>query len=370
MKEEFKYPRLNVNLNKVYENVSIVVGLCRGYGINVTGVIKGFNGLSEVVNEYIKGGCARIGTSRLTQIIQLKKENINSTFFLLRSPMMSEVKEVVKYADISLNSELEIIKAIDNECSFQNKKHKIVLMVDVGDLRDGYWDKKEVIDVACYIENELLNIELCGVATNVGCYGSIMPTTENMTELCSIAEKIEEKINRRLEIISGGATTTLSLLSNNEIPERINDIRIGEGIIIARDLRCNWGVNLNLQSDVFTVEAEIIEIKDKPSHPVGKIFSIDPFGNKRVYHDRGIRKRAILAIGKLDFSNEESLYPIEGGIEIIGASSDHLILDVEDYNKVLRVGDIVEFELDYETLMHLTKSSSIKIFKYFNTVIK
>lgn len=200
-----------------------------------------------------------------------------------------------------------------------------------------------------------------GVGTNLGCYGSIKPTVQKMEELCEIADRIENKIGRRLEIVSGGATSSFPLVLEENMPERINNLRIGEGIILARDLKELWGLDMSyLYQDVFTLKAEIVEIKDKPTHPVGEIF-IDGFGNRPVYEDRGIRKRAILGIGKLDYALNDKIIPRIEGFEVIGASSDHMIADIEDSGRNLKTGDIISFDICYPAMMYLTNSKYIKL---------
>lgn len=250
-----QYPALEINLNKVYDNMKTMVEICREKDIEISGVIKGFNGLTRVVNKFVEGGCKYLATSRLDQIIQLKDEGI----------------------------------------------------------------------------------QLYGVGTNLGCYGSIKPTEEKMNELCNIAEEIERKINRKLDIVSGGATSSIPLILENKMPKGINHLRIGEGIILAKDLPDLWGLDMDyMHQDIFTLKAEIIEMKSKPTYPVGEI-TIDSFGNKPTYIDRGIRKRALLAMGKLDYALNDKIIPRQKGIEIVGSSSDHLIIDIEDYEGTLKI---------------------------------
>jgi len=79
------------------------------------------------------------------------------------------------------------------------------------------------------------------------------------------------------------------------------------------------------------------------------------------YEDRGIRKRALLGMGKVDVAFPDMIYPRDKGIEVIGASSDHLILDVEDADRELKVGDIVEFDLCYATIVYVTNAPNVRI---------
>jgi predicted amino acid racemase len=353
---EKKYPCVEINLAKLKHNINAVVKICNEQGIDVAGVVKGFNGIKETLALYEESGCTSIASSRLEHFEEAMDLGLKGPFMLIRIPMLSEVPDLVSLADISLNSELTVLRAIEEECKRQGKKHKVILMADLGDLREGYWDKEELLKTAIYVENNLDHVELLGIGTNLGCYGSIVATKEKMEELIEIAQTIESHINRKLEIISGGATSSLPLVLKKNMPLGINHLRIGEGIALGKDLSDIWGLNMDfLKKDVFTLKAEIIELKDKPSYPVGEIF-VDAFGNKGVYTDRGRRKRAILALGKVDFSIDSQLEPLNQGVEILGSSSDHLIVDVEDCHKDIKVGDILDFGLRYSTMVFLTGS--------------
>jgi len=199
-----------------------------------------------------------------------------------------------------------------------------------------------------------------GIGTNLGCYGSIKPSEKNLGELCELAEEIEKQIGRKLEIVSGGASTSLSLLVNGKMPGRINHLRIGEAIITAKDFPYLWDIEMpGIYRDPMVLKAQVVEVKQKPSFPVGEIF-IDAFGNKPVYIDRGMRKRAILAIGNKDIGDITKLKPRHEGIEIIGSSSDHLILDIEAYAGDIKVGDVLEFDTFYAAMLFLCSSDCVR----------
>ena len=357
-----RYPRLEINLAHLKDNVAYVVEKCGSCGIQVAGVIKGANGDIEVARQFDLGGSAFIASSRLEQLEDAKDAGIEKPMMLIRVPMISEAAEVIRIADISLNSELEVIKALNAEAREQGKLHKVILMADMGDLREGYWDKDELVDVAEYIENKMINIQLVGIGTNVGCYGSILPTPEMLEDLVAIAEKIEARIGRELEYISGGATSTFMRVLDGNVPKRINLLRIGEGALVARDLPVYYGYDCEGMHvrDIFKLKAEVIEVKDKPSHPVGEV-GVDAFGHKVQYEDRGIRRRALLGMGKLDYASIDELLPLEEGIEIIGASSDHTIVDIENAAKDWKVGDVMEFEVSYAMLIYLTNSRNVQV---------
>ena len=175
-----------------------------------------------------------------------------------------------------------------------------------------------------------------------------------------IAETIEAKLGRELEYISGGATSSLPRIIEGNMPDRINLLRVGEGILLAKDLQDLWGYDLSFMNrDAFVIRTEIVEIKDKPTYPCGQIM-FDAFGNTPEYEDRGVRKRAIIALGKVDYGAPEDLVPLAKGISVIGASSDHTILDIEDAEREYETGDIVEFCISYSNLVYVTSSPNIR----------
>lgn len=358
------YPMLTVDTAKLYHNIKVVADKCAEYGIKTAGVIKGFNGIPKAAEIFVEAGCSQLATSRMDQIIELREKDVDAEFLLVRIPMISEAEEVAYYADMSLQSEVKVLEAVNAACEKFNKKHGVILMADLGDLREGFWNKDELTETAVYVENNLKNLELKGVGTNLGCYGSIKPTIDKMEDLIAVAEAVEVAIGRELEIISGGATSSYPIVLDGRMPERINHLRIGEGIILAYDLKEIWGLDMNdMHQDVFSLKAEVIEIKNKPTHPVGEIF-IDCFGMQPTYEDRGIRKRALLATGKLDYALSDKIFPRKEGVQVIGDSSDHCILDIEECTEPLDIGDIMEFDLSYPSLMYLSNS------RYVNIVIK
>lgn len=355
------YPRVEIDLAKLRSNVEEMVGRCKAQGIEIAGVIKGCTGIPQCAAQFEAGGCTFIASSRLEQLRDARDFGIKLPLMLIRLPMLTEAAEAVELADLSLNSEVAVLKALNEEALRQGKIHQVILMADLGDLREGFWDRQDLLSAALLVERDLPGLELAGVGTNLGCYGSINATPEKLEELVECAEMIEAAIGRTLRYISGGATTSLPRVLEGNMPPRVNMLRVGEGILLAKDLRDLWGYDMSfMHQDVFTLKAEIIEVKDKPSHPVGEIM-FDAFGFRQVYEDRGIRKRALLALGKVDYAFPDMIYPRDKGIEVLGASSDHTIVDIEEAERALAVGDILAFDLCYATIVYVTNCRNVKI---------
>lgn len=348
-------PRLEINVEKVKHNTKTLVGKLKEYNIEIAGVTKVFCAIPEVAQAMIEGGVKYLADSRIENLIKLKEKEVKK--WLLRLPMQSQAEEVVKYADISLNSEITTIKKLSEAAVKTNKVHEIILMVDLGDLREGVWQDK-ALEIAEEII-KLNGVKLIGIGTNLTCYGGVIPNKDNLGKLVEIAEKLEKSFNIELEVISGGNSSSLDLLENKGMPERINNLRLGESIVLGRETAYGNPIEDTYQ-DAFQLVAEIVEVKEKPSLPIGEI-GMDAFGNKPVFEDKGIRKRAILAVGRQDV-NPDSITPVDDKISIFGASSDHLIIDVTDTDKDYEVGDEIRFNIEYGSLLGLATSEYI--YKY------
>lgn len=354
-----KYPVLEVNVKKITSNAKVITKLCNNSGIRVAGIIKGFGGIAAGARALVKGGCDQIGSSRIEQLKALKNKGFKTPLLLVRIPMMCEIEDVVKYSDMCLVSEKETLIMLNREAEKQNKKYGVVLMYDLGDLREGVFSRSELINLSRLVEYDLSSLVLEGIGTNLSCYGSVAPTNKNLTELSEAADDIEKILNRKLNIVSGGGTTTLPLLLRGEVPEKINHLRIGEGIINTQDLPLYWDTDIEgLDKDTFVLKAQIIEVNEKPTHPVGELM-VNAFGEYAHYEDRGIRKRAIIALGNQDVGDSSKIVPKDKDIIVLGASSDHTILDIHECKSEYKLGDIVEFNILYQSMLFTTLSKYI-----------
>ncbi|UUX33486.1 alanine racemase [Fundicoccus culcitae] len=355
-----RYPLLDIDLKKLYENAALISGLCAEHGIQVAGVIKGFGGLIECSREFVKGGCSQLASSRIEQLKRISQSDIEVPTLLLRSPMMSEIEDTVAFSDMCLITEKATLLALEKEARKRQKVYKVILMYDVGDLREGIFDQREFVEAAVFIEKELDWVVLEGVGSNFTCYGSVVPTVANLTVLCALAEEIEGLIGRELALISGGATTTLPLVVDGTIPKRVNHLRVGEAISTGYDLRENYDCVLKGQhDDVFTITAQIIEVNAKPTFPIGRRVK-NSFSETVEYVDRGVRRRALIALGHQDIGDSKQLIPLDPAMEVYGDSSDHTILDIQASDRDYQVGDLVTFKMQYQAILYASTSEYVR----------
>lgn len=229
-------------------------------------------------------------------------------------------------------------------------------MFDLGDLREGYFKEEDLFkDIDKIMELE--GIKIIGLGTNLTCYGGVIPKEDNLNRLVTLANKIKENYNLDLEFVSGGNSSSLHLLIDNKKVDGINLLRLGESIILGGETAFGNRID-NTYNDAFQLVVEIIEIKEKPSVPIGEI-GRDAFGKVPTFVDKGIRKRIICAIGKQDIEFD-SIIPIDEGISVLGGSSDHLILDGTDSRIDYKVGDKIRFKLTYGGILRAMTSEYVK----------
>jgi predicted amino acid racemase/arginase family enzyme len=347
-------PYVTIDLDKIEHNARTITALCAAHGIEVCGVTKVTCGMPQVARAMLRGGVAAIGESRMKNIHRLKANGVATAFTLLRIPPLSAAEDIVTSVDMSLNSELPVIQALSEAASRRGLVHDIMIMVDLGDLREGVWPDDLLPMVREVVE--LPGIRIAGLGTNLSCYGGVKPSEANMGRLVDYARRIEEGFGIELRCISGGNSSSLDLIAAGKMPPSVNHVRIGEGILLGRETihRHPWP---GTYQDAFLLHAEIIELKEKPSVPIGETAE-DAFGGRPHFVDRGERDRAILNIGREDVV-VEGIKPVGPGVAVVGASSDHLIADVTEAEH-LRVGDELAFSMNYGALLAAMTSEYVE----------
>lgn len=345
------YPRLLIDPAKVRENAAEVVRRAGKLGIGVFGVTKGFCADPVVARAMVEGGCSLLMDSRVKNLRRLREAGFTEPLVLLRIPMLSELEELVEVADGTVVSMPETVLALEKAASTAGKTLDVMVMADVGDLREGLWpDEMEAMGrtlASCK------RIRCMGVGTNIGCFGGVLPTPQNMALLVECRDRLASGLGRPVELVSGGATSSIELVDNAQMPREVNNLRVGEAILLGFNTGRMQAIP-GLHRDAFVLEAEVVEVRVKPSKPIGLI-GADAFGKVPVFEDRGRRLRAIAAVGKQD-AKIDGLTPLDPGITVLGASSDHLTLDVEDCSTPPVLGGFVRFTLDYGAMLALTTS--------------
>jgi len=341
-------PRLEIDLEKIHHNARALVDALADRRISVTGVTKAVLGLPAIANTLLRAGVTTLADSRIENIEVMRRARVSASMTLIRSPMLSQVGQVVRHADVSFNTEVDVISALSSAATEARTTHAIVLMVELGDLREGVMPG----DLENTVRETLRfpNIVLRGIGTNLACRSGVVPDARNMAELSALADSIESIFGLRLRIVSGGNSGSLQWALGSADNGRINNLRLGEAILLGCEPLRREPIH-GLHTDGITLVAEVIEVKAKPSRPWGRTEQA-AFGRQLPIADRGCIAQAILAIGHQD-TDPDGLCP-PSGIAILGASSDHLM--AESTGPRLRVGDEVAFRLNYSALVRAMTS--------------
>lgn len=348
------YPRLVIDCGRLRENGQRLCALAGRNGLDrLAFVTKSFCAMPEMVQVLEELPNPYLADSRVGNLEKLAFSGKKK--ILLRLPMLSQADRVVQAADISFCSEPAALAALDAAAQRAGKRHGVVLMVDMGDLREGVFfrDADGLLVLARQAE-DAPGLELAGMAFNVTCYGSVIPTQQTLADFRRLVTLVEEALGRRLELVSCGNSSSVYLLGKADFAG-FNNLRLGESLLLGRETA--YGADLpELHQDVLTLECEVVEVRTKPTYPVGKL-GVNAFGQTVEYTDRGDRLRAIAAIGQQDI-DWTGLTPCMPGMEIFGASSDHLLLDVTDCPA--RVGDVVRFRVDYSAALRAFTSPYVE----------
>ena len=339
------YPRITADLTKIKHNVDMLQALCAENGVSIAAVTKVVCADERIVQVLENSGVAMLADARTENLARL---NTRKPKLLLRAPAPEEAEETVLLADISLVSEIETIRALGKAASAAGKTHQIILMIDLGDLREGllFLNREEIYRAADAAKTEA-GVELVGVGTNLTCYGAILPDENNLGELCKIVDELRARTGLPIPIVSGGNSSSLGILKRGLVPECVNHLRLGESIFLGNDTAACRVMN-GLVGDAFTLSTRLIEVQRKPSVPIGES-GANAFGEHPTIESLGEQIRGICKIGRQD-TVADGLCPRDGDIKIIGASSDHLIVDLT-HAKEYHVGDVLDFTPDYGALL-------------------
>lgn len=347
------FPRIVIDKSKLIFNAKKMLTETQKRNIVLVGVTKLLAGYKEAVEILVDSGIKIIADSRIQNLI--KYNSIEAKKMLLRIPMQSEIEDVIQYSNVCLISEIETIKLLNQQAKKKNKIYNVILMIETGDIREGLLDKKMIFDTANEILNNLDYLNLEGIGTNFACFGGTIPTVNKLNNLVELKKELEKTFETKIKTISCGNSSHITIWNEKELEKDLNQIRSGAALLM--------GIGFNddnipfLKQDVFKLQVEIVEVQTKPSVSWGPK-GLDAFGKEKILEDKGLRRKAILAIGRQDVGFE-NLIAFDKNIEILGQSSDHLICDITDSIQELEVGSIIEFQLNYSAVLSCFTSNYV-----------
>lgn len=337
-------PRMEFDADALRDNFSHLAKLCATHRIAVSGVTKAIGGNPDIAGLMLNNGICTLADARLDNIARLRAGGIVAPVMLIRSPAMAEVVEAARLADIFLLSEIETIRALATAKAKLGACLQVVLMVDLGDLREGVLP--EDLPGLTRAVMATGNVKIIGIGTNLACNLGVLPDQSNMAELVALADHLETAIGYPLRYISAGNSSALSLMLSQGLPSKINHLRLGESLLLGRETAQGQPL-AHMRGDCFDLVAQIIEYKQKAPRPE-TVRGRSAFGQQVDVKLTGPRRLAVLNIGAVD-CEIGGLCPLTHGVSIVGYSSDHLIVDTTDATD-LAVGDEIRLRPDYHAV--------------------
>ncbi|MDG6224908.1 MAG: alanine/ornithine racemase family PLP-dependent enzyme [Candidatus Thermoplasmatota archaeon] len=342
-------PRVRIDLKAISDNARMLMELCSKRSISISGVTKASAGSMEVAQAMIDGGVREIADSRIANLMRYSKLDVKR--MLLRPVTPEQAGPAVEACDTSLNTELETIKSLGREALRRGVEHRVIIMVDLGDRREGVMPRDAT--AICEEASSIDGIDLRGIGTNLACFAGIIPTPVKMAQLSHIAEMVEDRIGLPLETVSGGNSANLGMVLKGSNHHRVNDLRLGESILLGLETVNRTPVP-GLRTDAFIVSGDLIEVKEKPSKPDGDVGQ-DAFGNTVEIKDEGMQIKGIVNLGRQDVDPSD-LVPV-GDVKVLGGSSDHTLLSLR---RSLKVGSSIGFIPGYGSLLRCMTSPYVE----------
>lgn len=357
---------LVIHTPEIVENIKKISNFLAKHNVKWSLITKVFSGdkefLTRILTPEVVAGLHSVGDSRLTSLRNIKEVNSDLRTIYIKPPASVYADEVVKYADVSLNSSLETIKLLNEAAKKQKKTHQVIIMIELGELREGIL-RENIVDFYQQIFN-LPNIEVIGLGSNLGCMYGVEPTFDKLIQLSLYKQLLESKFNTKIPLASGGSSITLPLVDTDRIPADINHFRIGEAAFFGTSPLDNEQF-MDLSTDTFDLRSWLIEMEEKPIVPDGTISEANIGHTSELEMgdpDKTVCK-GIFDFGMLDVDAHD-VVPKDKNINFVGTTSDMTVyefanLDSSKNNPKYTVGNSFIFKPNYMAVARLLNSKFI-----------
>ncbi len=350
---------LKIETQKILDNIKKLDKFLSEFGIQWSLITKMAMGNRQVLEKILSDGYIKnlhsIGDARLSNLKTIKSIKPEIQTIYIKPPAIKYVKNIIECADISLNSSSRTIIELDKAAREAGKIHKVIIMIEMGELREGVLRDK----ILSFYEKifQLENIDVIGLGTNLGCMYGVEPTNDKLIQLSLYKLLLESKFKKNIPLVSGGSSITLPLV-NKKFPKEVNHFRIGETAFHGVD-PADGSRFRNLSPDAFDFTAEIIELERKDNIPDG-IIGEAGIGHTAEYDETEIRftHKAIVDFGSIDVETND-LKCRDNTVKFVGTTSDMTVFDLGNNRNKYKVGDVLHFKPNYMATARLMNSKYI-----------
>lgn len=322
--------RVRVKPSHVAANARAASKMCARHGIDVWGVTKAVAGQPDIARAMLDGGCSALAETRLTAVTRMRRAGVPGPFYLLRSPAYCEVEECIALTQGSLVADRGVLGLLADEAASAGKVHEVIVMADLETGREGFLP--EEIPALCRVVVERASLSLLGLGIYFEWQGDADEQARKLEKLRDIAQDVGQVLSTPLAMISGGSTSIIrTQLLRGCVPAGVNNLRLGTAILLGIASSIGPQKIPGFEQDTFEVECELNEVK------------------------RRGRRIGLLSMGHTD-ADPSYLFPLEPGVKVLKAFSDHTLVDLEDADPSLAAGDCLHFQLGYFALTKLMHS--------------
>ncbi|MCD1653751.1 alanine racemase [Treponema zuelzerae] len=349
---------MTMDLSKLQENYRTLSTEFERRGVSWAIVTKILCGNREYLKAVLSLGASQVCDSRVLNLKAIKKIDPSVETVFIKPPAKKTVPNVIRCADISLNTQVSTIKLLSDEAVQQGKNHRVIIMVELGERREGV--PLGALPAFFNAVRALPNIEIIGIGTNLSCLFGVLPNREKLLRLVSARDRLAEEFGVRIPFVSGGTSVTIPLMLSGALPAGINHFRVGDSLFLGSDVYNNSHLP-GMHTDVFLLYAQIIEVNLKSPVPDGDMAK--NLEGKEFQFDDSLRHeptcRAIVDAGILELEAAHAT-PVLNGISIAGVTSDMCVLDLGNNPGDLKVGDYIAFSLDYMGVLRALSSKYVE----------
>lgn len=368
---------LAYDLGAMRENARRIMAAAHPREVRVFAVVKGVCADPDVAKVLVEEGVDGLADSRLENLERLRRLlgfSCPVPFMLIRTPLVAEAERVVALADFSLQVDVEVVKALARAAARQGRRHRVLLMLDMGDGREGVDPRRAREIVARMAEAaEGSPVEVAGMATNFACFRGAIPTRSVLQDLIQIVHEAGRQLGWKQPIVSGGNSSLVPYLFDGSLPRGVSQIRVGEALLLGTIPPASVP-HPALRQDTAVLRAPLIEVKtwlasagmgagaglgagagaEAPTHNLfGRVKPLSP----------GIHRLGVVAMGHQD-TQVDDLRPLDPGVRIIGASSDHLVVEFsEETPAAIEAGTVLSFRPGYAALLQAATSPYVRVRK-------
>lgn len=343
-----------IHLDKLRYNLTFIREICRKADLQPVWITKGCQAYADILELLVETPGEMLGDVSPANLKRARKRS-SGKLMMVQLPDPGRVAAIGACVDVWLVSDPAHARMIAGTAKQVGKHPELVLMVDVGNRREGVLPERTADTAAAILAIE--GVALVGLGTAVGCYGGYRAGLADMERLVGIARKTETRLQCRFDILSAGSgTMLLELAAQGRLPERINQLRIGAALFVGEMPPTKTALP-GLFHDAFILQGEVLETSLKPSIPAGNT-GFDAFGKQVVFEDRGSRQLCILNFGLLEVDSYD-LTPLTEGLRIIGATSNYTICDTTRCDPQPAMGDLLEFRMAYSSMARAMASDDV-----------